>query len=122
MLRQLGFYLDMLEILERANMPKPGWRPPLLHAAAMGSGHPEAAALVARITDVFYRSRYGRGVAAGELGEAKALVSRLSQVLSPESSGSASCLPDESSLGLGPRSGLRGHPGRESDPSDRTSS
>ncbi len=59
MLRQLGFYLDMLAVLERAGLAKPVWSPPLRFAAALSSKQPEVANIVHQITDIFYRSRYG---------------------------------------------------------------
>lgn len=60
MLRQLGFYLDMLRVLRRAGLDKPDWKPPLQHALAVSSRNPEAGELVREITDVFYEARYGR--------------------------------------------------------------
>ncbi|MHC4991377.1 MAG: DUF4129 domain-containing transglutaminase family protein, partial [Planctomycetota bacterium] len=59
MIRRLGFYLDMLRILEAAGVPKPAWRPPLRHASTIQTRRPEAAELVRRITAAFYRVRYG---------------------------------------------------------------
>jgi transglutaminase-like putative cysteine protease len=43
MLTQLGFYLDMLGVLERGGLGKPQWRPPMLHAAAIAGHAPEPA-------------------------------------------------------------------------------
>jgi transglutaminase-like putative cysteine protease len=82
MVRRLGFYLDMLQVLERARMPKPAWCPPLLHARTLGPRHPEAAELVGRISDLFYRCRYGRApVGAEEVAGARRLVEQLRRVL-----------------------------------------
>ncbi len=60
MLRQLGFYLDMLNVLQRAKRAKPLWQPPLAFAAHLSPGQPLASQLVERITSVFYSARYGR--------------------------------------------------------------
>ncbi len=60
MLRQLGFYLDMLQALDRAGCGKPMWCPPLLHARAIATERPGAADSVRRITGTFYAARYGR--------------------------------------------------------------
>src|SRR5690606_38196437 len=35
MLRQLGFYLDMLDVLARAGIGKPHWQPPLAYASTL---------------------------------------------------------------------------------------
>ncbi len=60
MLRQLGFYLDMLNVLARAKRAKPMWQPPLAYAAHLGRDRPRASQLVERITSVFYAARYGQ--------------------------------------------------------------
>ena len=60
MLRQLGFYLDMLNVLARAKRAKPMWQPPLAYAADLGRDRPRASQLVQRITSVFYAARYGQ--------------------------------------------------------------
>ncbi len=59
MLRQLGFYLDMLTVLEKSGFPKPDWQPPLEYAAVLAQERPEPAPLVAEITEIFYSARYG---------------------------------------------------------------
>lgn len=59
MLRQLGFYLDMLQVLQQAGLAKPDWQPPMQYAAALSHSHPQEAALVSRITELFYLARYG---------------------------------------------------------------
>jgi hypothetical protein len=79
---RLGFYLDMLEVLERGRLAKPPWRPPRLHAITLEAEHPQAAALVGRITDVFYAARYGgRPPSPAELRHARALVGVLARVV-----------------------------------------
>ena len=60
MLRQLGFYLDMLTVLERARRAKPTWQPPLAYAAHLSRDRPRASQLVEQITSVFYAARYGQ--------------------------------------------------------------
>ncbi|MEE9130584.1 MAG: DUF3488 and transglutaminase-like domain-containing protein [Phycisphaerales bacterium] len=60
LLRQLGFYLDMLKVLERAKRAKPTWQPPLAYAAHLGRDRPRASQLVEQITSVFYAARYGQ--------------------------------------------------------------
>lgn len=59
MLTQLGFYLDMLRVLQRGGLEKPDWRPPMLHAVAIEGDAPDPARLVREITHVFYEARYG---------------------------------------------------------------
>jgi hypothetical protein len=78
MLRQLGFYLDMLEALDRAGQPKPPWQPPLHYAQALSPRHPEGASLIGRLTKLFYAARYGgRTLTRDELNDAQALVEEL---------------------------------------------
>ena len=82
MLRHLGFYLDMLQVLHRAKHPKPAWQPPLQYARALASSHPEAAALVRRITSTFYEARYGRQLlTVARVNRAKKRVEQLSSSL-----------------------------------------
>jgi len=59
MLRGLGFYVDMLAILEKAKLPKPQSQPPLVYAKRLATVSPAAAHLVVRLTRVFYDARYG---------------------------------------------------------------
>ncbi|MHC4108287.1 MAG: DUF4129 domain-containing transglutaminase family protein, partial [Planctomycetota bacterium] len=82
MLRHLGFYLDMLQVLRRAKHPKPPWQPPLQYARALAASHPEAASLVRRITATFYEARYGRQPLTGaQVSRAKERVERLASSL-----------------------------------------
>lgn len=60
MLRQLGFYLDMLYVLRRGGLEKPHWLPPARYAEVLSTDNPRVARLVADITEVFYAARYGR--------------------------------------------------------------
>jgi transglutaminase-like putative cysteine protease len=82
MLRQLGFYVDMLDVLHAAGLAKPSWAPPLQHATAVADRHPEAADVVRRITAIFYAGRYGGAALTREQArEAEALVGRLAEML-----------------------------------------
>jgi len=60
MLRQLGFYLDMLYVLRRAGFEKPPWQPPMHYAEELAASRPASGAAVRRITRLFYEARYGR--------------------------------------------------------------
>lgn len=78
MLRQLGFYLDMLDVLRRAKRPKPVWQPPLAYAEALTRHEPLVADAVRDLTATFYRARYGgEALTADELERAESLLSRL---------------------------------------------
>ena len=82
MLRQLGFYLDMLRVLQRGRLGKPPWQPPLAHAWAINEQNPEVAQTVRRITDLFYAARYGRQhLTAPQVQEARSLVRDLARAL-----------------------------------------
>lgn len=60
MLRQLGFYLDMLERLRKQGKAKPPWQPPLAYANALTRSAPDDALLVKQVTELYYAARYGR--------------------------------------------------------------
>ncbi len=78
MVRQLGFYLDMLAALERAGSPKPAWQPPLQHAAVLARRDPQRALLVRRIGRLFYAARYGgRSLSKEEIERANSMVEEL---------------------------------------------
>lgn len=78
MLRQLGFYLDMLTVLDRAKIAKPQWQPPLQFAEQLALSHPDEATIVRQVTDGFYRARYGRRpLSQEELRELRTGVSTL---------------------------------------------
>jgi hypothetical protein len=82
MLRHLGFYLDMLAVLQRGGMAKPAWQPPRSFAVALAARHPQAARLVQEITDVFYEARYGtRGVDRLRIDRARLQVRQLAETL-----------------------------------------
>lgn len=78
MLRQLGFYLDMLTVLERGGVTKPDWQPPMQFAESLARSHPDEAVIVRQITDAFYRARYGeQPLTPDELRELRAGVRTL---------------------------------------------
>ncbi len=82
MLRQLGFYLDMLGVLKRNGMAKPHWQPPLEFARLELVGQARAAELVREITGVFYEARYGRKkLERDEVERARQMVEELSGVV-----------------------------------------
>ena len=56
---RLGFYVDMLDLLQEAGHAKPEWQPPAAFAAALEDDHPGVACEVADITASYYFCRYG---------------------------------------------------------------
>jgi heme exporter protein D len=75
LLRQLGFYLDMLGVLERGGAGKPAWQPPAHFAAHLQPRDPALAGLVSELTDLFYLSRFGgRDLDRDQLGRAARLL------------------------------------------------
>ncbi len=83
LLRQLGFYLDMLDVLRRAGLAKPAWQPPLAYADAIQARRPEVADPVRSLTRVFYAARYGgRTLTTDESTLAREALTRLAQRLS----------------------------------------
>ena len=82
MLRQLGFYLDMLAVLHRGGRPKPEWQPPAHFAQSLAGRDPIVAELVRRLTDLFYAGRYGRHeLQQAQIEEARLLVQDLATSL-----------------------------------------
>ncbi len=82
LLHHLGFYVDMLAVLERAKQAKPLWQPPRLYAATHLEEQPEIAARVEEITDLFYRVRYSDYTPdRDELHQARDLVTGLANSL-----------------------------------------
>jgi len=57
--RQVGFYIDMLAILNRARLPKPPWLPPQAYGESFTDDRPAVAHRIAEISQAFYRVRYG---------------------------------------------------------------
>lgn len=82
LLRQLGFYLDMLIVLRKAELGKPAWQPPLAFAAALRSAQPAAGLLVRQIAKAYYMARYGgRRLSREEVIRARRLVEELASTL-----------------------------------------
>jgi len=82
LLRRLGFYLDMLDILKRGGAPKPVWQPPLAFAEAIASDRPEVVPLVRSLTRRFYAARYGgRSITAEETEQTRRLLHDLADAL-----------------------------------------
>jgi hypothetical protein len=82
LLRQLGFYLDMLIVLRKAGLDKPAWQPPLAFAAGLHQARPAAGLLVRQIARTYYRARYGgRRLSREELIRARRLVAELASRL-----------------------------------------
>lgn len=59
LLRELGFYLDMLQLLARGGLAKPAWQPPRAFATALAKSRPDVAPIVDELVDRFYAARYG---------------------------------------------------------------
>lgn len=82
MLRQLGFYLDMLTVLRKGGVEKPDWQPPLHFAQTVEHDWPAVAQQVRTITDLFYKARFGHAaMESGELAEARRMVKQLALTL-----------------------------------------
>jgi len=68
--RELGFYIDMLDLLSAAGLSKPEWQPPCSYADAIATTHPETSSCVRRLSTRFYAIRFGSvpddGAAAAE--------------------------------------------------------
>ncbi len=83
MLRQLGFYMDMLTVLSAADRAKPPWQPPLQYAHALAREHPAGGALTKQLTEIFYAARYGgESLTGAQLEHARSLVAELRKKLS----------------------------------------
>lgn len=82
MLRQLGFYLDMLDVLNRGRLPKPAWQPPRAFAHDLADDHPDVSTAVIELTDTFYRARFGGArLDDDEVTRANSIVARLAETL-----------------------------------------
>lgn len=58
-LSQVRFYEQMLEALRKHGHEKPAWRPPLAHAAVVGSAEPGVADAVRSLSGLYYAVRFG---------------------------------------------------------------
>ncbi|MEM7228652.1 MAG: transglutaminaseTgpA domain-containing protein [Planctomycetota bacterium] len=82
MVRQVGFYVDMLNVLHRARLTKPAWAPPQLYGEQLEASNPQVASWIDHISRAFYRVRYGgESLPAKELDEVNASVDALAQHL-----------------------------------------
>jgi protein-glutamine gamma-glutamyltransferase len=82
MLRQLGFYFDMLTVLHRGGKPKPHWQPPASFASSLTKNDPVTSELVRRLTELFYAGRYGnRELQPSQIEEARFLLQDLAATL-----------------------------------------
>jgi hypothetical protein len=82
MLRQLGFYLDMLRMLRKRGWAKPEWKTPLQLADELEQRHPAAAQLVRQVTNTFYAVRFGgHALEQAEVQRAHAMISELEKQL-----------------------------------------
>lgn len=82
MLRQLGFYIDMLDLLRRGGERKPDWQPPLAFADALAVRRSPAVEPVRELAGLFYRTRYGGcELSADDRARAAALLVRLADSL-----------------------------------------
>lgn len=82
---QQAFYRRMLHVLAHMRggaFAKPGWRPPLEHARAISPSDAELGAAAARLSELYYRSRFGRMLlSAEELAAARESVAAIEQRL-----------------------------------------
>ena len=60
MVRQLSFYLDMTQLLERHGFVRPNWQNPRDYALSLIQQQPDQMRPVLDLTDLFYRGRYGQ--------------------------------------------------------------
>jgi hypothetical protein len=75
---QTGFYPALLAALDRRDLSKPAWAPPLDHAASVRSADPEAAGVLERLAGLYYQARFGiRRLSDAELASAEAEVRAL---------------------------------------------
>jgi len=80
MLRQLGFYLDMLRALRKHGWNKPAWKTPLQLADELEAQNPDAGVLARQVTEAFYGVRFGgRTLQRDELLRVQALVAKIDQ-------------------------------------------
>jgi transglutaminase-like putative cysteine protease len=88
LLRQLGFYLDMLDVLDRGGAAKPPWQPPMAFAASIAPARPDVASSVDRLAALFYAVRYGeRVLSSDEAADAERRLDALAAALGVRRSG-----------------------------------
>lgn len=82
LLRQLGFYVDMLIVLRKGEVDKPAWQPPLAFASAIRRTQPAVSHLVRQIAGSYYEARYGgKRLSDAEVARARRLVQELASTL-----------------------------------------
>jgi protein-glutamine gamma-glutamyltransferase len=78
LLRELGFWLDALEALERRGLGKPIWRTPRDHVATLVEADAKVAGAFAELVDLYYRARFSnREISAESRSRIEALVAEL---------------------------------------------
>jgi hypothetical protein len=60
LVRQLGFYLTMLELLDRHGYVRPDWQSPFSFAQQLAAAAPQRFGPVVALTEQFYEVRFGR--------------------------------------------------------------
>ncbi len=60
LIRNLGFYLDMIELLERAGFTRPDWQSPMQFATELAEANPLRFDPVIALTEAFYEVRFGQ--------------------------------------------------------------
>ncbi|MBG79959.1 MAG: hypothetical protein CMJ39_04515 [Phycisphaerae bacterium] len=79
---RLGFYVDMLDLLQEAGHVKPDWQPPAAFAETLQQHHPRVACEVAGITASYYFCRYGeQALTESRTHEVKESMARLVEAL-----------------------------------------
>lgn len=81
--RRLGFYLDMLDMLEKHHSRRPAWQSPQEFARSLGQRDPARFGALIPLTDHFYEIRFGyREMDRTRRDEVKRLLSQLARGLS----------------------------------------
>ncbi len=82
LLRQLGFYLDLLDVLRRGGLEKPRWQPPLAFAEVVRALRADIAPHMRDLTTRFYAVRYGeRPITPEQVDEARGTVKAMATAL-----------------------------------------
>jgi Ca2+/Na+ antiporter len=84
LVRQLGFYDDLVRLLERRGMIRPRHLTPMEFSDSLAFLPSEAYHSVRRVTEVFYRIRYGRHeITPGQREKLDHAIARIESVLGP---------------------------------------
>lgn len=82
--RQLGFYDDLLRLLERRGIIRPPQFTPMEFTDSLSFLPADAYHSVRRLTEVFYRVRYGRQkLSTGQRSRLQGIIDRVEQILGP---------------------------------------